>query len=72
MPCDLASAIEHAHAILHWQENLPAKDVPPVWMWHLDHELEDWFDALNSNDGSGPEDPDDEDVPMMRNALVRR
>jgi hypothetical protein len=65
------AAVEHAHSILNWQENLPDKDVPPQWMWHLDHELELWFDALKTSRGSSGDTSDDGEAPMMRNALVK-
>jgi hypothetical protein len=38
--------VEHAHQILDWQENLTSDEVPPRWMWHLDHELDIWFTRI--------------------------
>lgn len=66
------AAIEHAHTILSWQANLPDKDIPPLWMWHLDHELEDWFEDLNASRNGSGDSSDDDEAPMMRNALTRR
>lgn len=75
MPADLTSAIEHAMTILSWQENLIADEMPPRWMWHLDAELELWFeeveDKRNSNTG-GSSASDDEWAPMMDNQLSPR
>lgn len=42
-PADLQNAIDHALKIISWQENLSPDEVPPIWMWTLDHELETWF-----------------------------
>lgn len=41
-------------------------------MWHLDHELEIWFDDLNASREGGGGDTSDEEAPMMRNALAKR
>jgi len=46
VPADLAVAIEQALKILSWQENLTSEEMPPRWMWHLDWELETWFDEV--------------------------
>lgn len=43
-----------------------------MWMWHLDHELEDWFDDLNATRTGGGDTSADEEAPMMRNALAKR
>jgi hypothetical protein len=43
VPVDLTNAISHALKILSWHENLPSDEIPPEWMWSLDHEIEDWF-----------------------------
>lgn len=67
-------AIEHANRILDWQENLLEDEMPPEWMWHLDHELEPWFDEVERKreERYGARDDDrDERVPMMDNELAR-
>jgi hypothetical protein len=57
--------------ILGWYANLPRKSIPPEWMWHLDYELERWFDDLDLASGKTPSaDDDDGEAPMMRNALA--
>lgn len=66
VPIDLTRAVEHAFKILDWHENLLSEEIPPQWMWHLDDELEHWFDAVkkqrdekyggnNNSDESGGE-----------------
>lgn len=71
LPADLASAISHAFLILNWQENLPEDEMPPRWMWHLDWELEQWFEevdlARKSKYGGADDGGDEESVPMVRN-----
>lgn len=67
-------AVEHAHSILNWKDNLPPDDVPPRWMWHLDHELEPWFqrvedDRADRAGGDGREAR--EHVPMTQNEMTR-
>ena len=39
-------AIEHAHRVLSWQENLPSDEVPANWKWHLDWEIEAHFEKV--------------------------
>jgi hypothetical protein len=65
--------VDHANTVLSWFENRPSKDVPPRWMWHLNHELEAWFDRLDADqqrDSSSPSGGRDEEAPMMQNALT--
>lgn len=64
-------AIEHAHTVLDWQENLTQDEMPPQWMWHLDEEvgpfLEEVFrDRRESMGGNGNETAD-----MMSNDLSK-
>lgn len=70
----MVRAVAHAHTILSWQENLVEDEVPPEWMWALDEELEDWFeavkDAREERRGGGGEDR--EVVPMLQNEMTRR
>lgn len=61
VPADLMLAIEHAHRVLTWRENLPDDEMPPSWMWHLESELDSWFANVeekrkNKNDGGDDED----------------
>lgn len=35
----MVGAIEQAHRILDWQENLTEDEMPPEWMWHVDDEV---------------------------------
>lgn len=46
---DLFLVIEHSLRIISWQENLPSDECPPAWMWHLDWELETWFDKIKKD-----------------------
>lgn len=64
-------AISHAHTVINWQENLPLKDMPMRWQWHLDHEIENHFEDLEAARG-GTSDSGELEAPMMRNALVER
>lgn len=76
MPWDLVAAIDHAHTVLNWHENYAKKEVPPKWMWHLDHELDIHFERIEEERGSGGSSSSgssssgDTTVPMMRNALT--
>jgi hypothetical protein len=65
-------AVNHAHVILGWQENLAKDETPPEWMWALDDELETWFEEVEENrkEKYGLKDSDDTVVPMMQNQLT--
>lgn len=65
------AAIAHAHDVIDWQSNLQEKDMPERWQWHLDHEIKNHFENLNSARG-GTGDTGEVEAPMMRNALVKR
>lgn len=62
--------------ILTWQENLPSEETPPDWMWHLDWELEGWFEEVqrkrDEKYGRDRDDDDDVIVPMMNNELAAK
>ena len=65
MPNDLFTAIEQATRVISWQENLTSDECPPRWMWHLDWELETWFEKIKiererkyGSKGPKPGDPD--------------
>lgn len=46
LPNDLVLAIAHAQRVCSWQENLPSDEMPPRWMWSVDHELQSWFERV--------------------------
>lgn len=67
VPSDLFYAVEHALRILSWQENLLPEEMPPQWMWHLDWEIEAWFDKIKAKreqerGGPAADDPNAEYV----------
>lgn len=65
--------MDHALSVLNWQENLLPNDLPPRWMWHLDHELERWFDAIKAERDRPMSSPSGErEAPMMINTLHPR
>lgn len=64
-------AIDHAQRILDWQENLASEDMPPQWMWPLDHELIAWFDDVRRRHEARHGAPRDE-VDMTSNDLAPR
>lgn len=70
LPADLALAIDHGFKIISWQENLMEEEMPPRWMWHLDWELETWFEeveTLRKQKYGGGSDESLEEASMMRN-----
>jgi hypothetical protein len=73
MPADLALAIEQAYRISWWQENLQKEEMPPKWMWHLEWELEDWFEEVEAarEERYGGGGDDREETQMMGNELAR-
>ena len=65
-------AVEHAHLILSWQENLMDDEMPPEWMWALDEELNEWFEEVEFRRKQKYGGNDDESTaPMMQNELAR-
>ena len=64
--------MEHAQTILAWQENLPRDEMPPEWMWSVDHELEIWFERVEAEreEKYGGTGDDRTEVPMMTNELA--
>jgi hypothetical protein len=73
MPADLMMAVSHALNVIHWQENLLEEDMPPEWMWPLNDELDEWFDAVDARrkEGSGHDDDLTDAPDMMTNELAR-
>lgn len=70
-------AVQHAYTILGWQEHLMEHEMPPRWMWAVDHELKDWFEQVQRDRdekyGTSRDKKDTrETVPMMENELARR
>ena len=62
VPADLMLAIEHAHRVLSWRENLPNDEMPPAWMWHIESELDSWFKKVEEkrkDRGNSGSDDDD-------------
>lgn len=58
--------------ILGWFEHLTEEDMPPIWMWHVSHELERHFEMVKERRSSGSDSRDDDDSPMMiRNEYAR-
>lgn len=53
---------------------MPEDEIPAEWMWHLDHELDAWFDEVarkrKERLGGGGDDDDRTEVPMMQNELA--
>jgi hypothetical protein len=66
VPWDLARAIDHAHRVLSWQENLSQEEQPPKWMWPHDDELKVWFEEvrLAREEKYGGGGSDDREPPM--------
>lgn len=73
VPFELLRVIAHANRILDWQENLQSDEVPPAWMWAVDHELEIWFENVEQKreEKYGSNSSADETAPMMSNQLAR-
>lgn len=67
VPADLSNALEHSFKILSWYENLGIDELPPQWMWHLDWELETWFEQVDAQRKNPRASDDREEVPMMSN-----
>lgn len=68
-------AIEHAHRVLDWQENLSQDELPPRWMWPFETELEIWFEDVETKReakyGGSSGGSEDSSTPMMSNELTR-
>lgn len=63
----MVGAIEQAHRILDWHENLTEDEIPPEWMWPLDHELVGWFEEVKRNREAKFGGKPDESPAMMEN-----
>lgn len=48
-------------------------EMPPAWMWHLDDELELWFEEVDRKreEKYGGASEERDEVPMMRNEMAR-
>lgn len=66
-------AIKQANSILDWHEHLVPEDRPPRWMWSLDEEIIDWFEALAEKRDQERKDREDdrEEVPQWENELAK-
>lgn len=72
VPADLILAIEHAHRVLSWRENLSGDDMPPSWMWHIESELDSWFQAVDERRKDGrPGGDDDEGSVGVQNEFAK-
>ena len=49
LPGDLSIAIDQAFRIISWLENYTEEELPPSWMWPLDHEITPWFEQVAAN-----------------------
>lgn len=69
-PSELITAIQHAHTILNWFENLPEEEVPPGWMWPFADEVGEWFEEIREirRQKNDRHSDDRETVPMTDNA----
>jgi hypothetical protein len=69
-------AIEHAQKVFAWYETLPEEEIPPNWMWPLDHEVETWFlevkRARETRSNMAPGDSDEESGELMENEFAAR
>ena len=75
LPAEFLDIVDHALKILYWQENLVEKEMPPFWMWHLDHELNKWFEKVkNERQGEGRMTPsgDPEELEHENNLYFER
>jgi hypothetical protein len=67
-------ALDHAHRVCDWQENLLSDEMPPRWMWPFEDELEIWFEAVEEQRKArygGGDSSGDTSVPMMKNELAQ-
>lgn len=71
---ELSAVIQHAYRILNWQENLSEDEMPPVYIWPFEEELELHFErvdkARKDKYGGSSGDDDDGGTPMMSNELA--
>jgi len=73
VPHDLLQVIQWGQTICSWQEHLSKDEMPPEWMWAVDHELEIWFERVDAERdekyGTGRKSKDTQS-PMMDNELL--
>ncbi len=71
VPSELVRAVQHAFKILDWHEHLPKEEIPPEWMWSVDHELELWFERVErEREANRPGGGGDTTAEMMTNELA--
>lgn len=70
-PYEWTVALSSALTVLSWYENLPKDEVPPRWIWWSGELLEQWFEDVTERRNKRTKGKrDDEDVPLMSNALA--
>lgn len=72
LPSDLSNAIDHSYRVISWLENYQEEEIPPKWMWHLEWEIEPWFEEVNRARKSQYSSSGDEESPMEQNELAAR
>ena len=53
IPFQFQIAVDQAHRVMSWMENLPSKEIPPEWMWPFENRLKEWFEAVQNTRGNG-------------------
>jgi hypothetical protein len=73
VPHELVMAIEHAHRILDWHDNMVSEEIPPQWMWPFEDELKIWFQQVEEkrDERNGNHGDKDTTVPMMSNDMAK-
>lgn len=73
VPVEVIQAVEHAFKILDWYENMTKDEVPPRWMWTVDHELDLWFEEVErQREEKYGGRSEDESAGMMSNELAEQ
>ena len=70
IPYDFQEAVDQAYRIISWLDNLPSKEIPPIWMWPFDNKVNEWFEAVKQSRDEGGPGPGEEGN-MMQNELTK-